>query len=153
MPIDICYNHSCYADDPTGRFPSASYQRSPRLTPGIGRPTGATRSVVIRPATRGHAKAVSPGSGDLDVVGALCIADPSGKGRRIALAIPNAPPTDRDKSKCNNVPRLSGNRLARPRMPTLIRVPYLPQLYCGDRDSSGTRCTPIQGCASPGETG
>ena len=98
VPIDICYNHSCYADDPTGRFPSASYQRSPRLTPSIGRLTGATRSVVIRPATRGHAIAMPPGSGDLDVVGALCITDPSGKGRRIAHAILNAPPTDRDKS-------------------------------------------------------
>ena len=144
---------SCYADDPTGRFPSASYQDR-RVLPQVSAAyTGAIRSVVIHPATRGHANAMPPGSGDLDVVGALCITDPPGRGRRIAPAILNAPPTDRDESKCNNVPRLSGNRLARPGMPTSIRVPYLPQLYCGDRDSSGTRCTPIQGCASPGETG
>ena len=146
VPISICYNHDSPRLTATPMIRQGDSLRphikDRRVLPQVSAAyTGAIRSVVIHPATRGHAKAMPPGSGDLDVVGALRIADPPGRGRRIALAILNAPPTDRDKSKCNNVPRLSGNRLARPGMPTLIRVPYLPQLYCGDRDSSGTRCT------------
>ena len=103
VPIDICYNRDSPRLVATPMIRQGDSLRphikDRRVLPQVSAAyTGAIRSVVIHPATRGHAKAMSPGSGDLDVVGALCLTDPLGQGRGIAPAILNAPSTDRDKS-------------------------------------------------------